>query len=237
MSPAMSAIPRGAEFHERIASSWGARYARGGCRRRLELFCAILDRSLTAGQYWLDLGCGSGALTKELIKRGANVVAVDASPAMLAAATESVDATMTSMVQFRQGDAQDLSWAEAGAFDGVLCSSVIEYVDDEDEVLRQIGRVLSHDGLLIASIPPRGSAVRMIQKCLRRFMKPLGVNRYGYLDVSRFEIDPRAAPTWFAKAGMRVERVSPFDPAAPNFVLTLVRPALLVYEARKFESR
>jgi hypothetical protein len=78
--------------------------------------------------------------------------------------------------------------------------------------------------------------VRVIQKFLRRCMGPLGVNRYRYLDVSRFEIDPHTATAWFAKGGMRVERVSPFDPAAPDILLTVVRPALLVYEARKFEN-
>ncbi len=38
------------------------------------------------GERVLDLGCGDGALTEKIAARGANVVGVDASPAMIAAA-------------------------------------------------------------------------------------------------------------------------------------------------------
>jgi ubiquinone/menaquinone biosynthesis C-methylase UbiE len=229
-------IPRGAEFHERIAGNWAASYARGGCKHRLELFNSILDRSVMSGQLWLDLGCGSGVLTRELIKRGARVVALDGSPSMLEAALRSVDIAASAQVTFQQGDAQDLSWSEPCAFDGVLCSSVVEYVEDEDELMRQVGRVLKNNGLLIISMPPKRSVVRTVLKVLRRFLKMFGTHRYAYLEVSRFEIDPGVVVGWFRNANMRVDRISGFDPVLPKCLLTIFRPALLVCEARKFEQ-
>ena len=153
----MKTIPKGAEFHERMASDWAMRYARGGHKHRLELFNSILDRSVISGQLWLDLGCGAGVLTRELVRRGARVVALDGSPSMLQEACRSLDPTAYTCVSFQQGDAQDLSWSEACAFDGVLCSSVVEYVENEDEVMRQVSRVLKNNGLLIISMPPKGS--------------------------------------------------------------------------------
>ena len=38
------------------------------------------------GEYILDLGCGDGALTEQLVKSGAQVVGIDTSPDLLAAA-------------------------------------------------------------------------------------------------------------------------------------------------------
>jgi len=228
-------IPRGAEFHERIASSWDARYERGGCRHRLGVFNSILDRSVIPGQCWLDLGCGSGVLTRELVERGAHVVALDGSPSMLRAARSSLDVLSSAPVTFRQGDAQDLSWAEPCAFDGVLCSSVVEYLDDQDKLLHQVSRVLKNDGVLIISVPPKGSLVRTAQKVLRRLLKLVGVQRYAYMEVSRFEIEPRVVVAWLGNANMHVDRISAFDPVLSKYLLTIFRPALLVCEARKFE--
>ncbi len=228
-------LPRGAEFHERIASKWEAGYARGGFKHRLELFNSILDRCVTSGQYWLDLGCGSGILTRELISRGARVLALDGSPSMLQAARRSLEMAAGARVAFQQGDAQDLSWSEPCAFDGVLCSSVVEYLEDEDELMRQVSRVLKNDGLLIISIPPKRSLVRMVQKALRRFVRLLGRDKYAYLEVSRFEVEPSVIVGWLGKANLRVDHVSDFDPVLPKCLLHIFRPALLVCEARKFE--
>src|SRR5919201_1158100 len=41
-----------------------------------------------AGERILDLGCGDGVLTKKLVELGCQVVGVDASPTMIAAAQE-----------------------------------------------------------------------------------------------------------------------------------------------------
>ncbi|MCC6998021.1 MAG: methyltransferase domain-containing protein [Deltaproteobacteria bacterium] len=226
-------IPRGAEFHEQIASNWGAGYAQGSFKQRLELFNSILDRSGVAGQRWLDLGCGSGVLTKELLARGARVVALDGSPSMLEAARRSVDTTASELVAFRQGDVQDLSWSESGAFDGVLCSSVVEYVDAPDELIRQVSRVLKAGGLLIISMPPKRSLIRTWQKVSRFIYGLLGKDRHSYLAVSRFEIDRGAVAGWLRGAGLRLEHVSGFDPILSSRALKLFFPALLVCEARR----
>jgi len=226
------AIPLGAKFHEHLASNWEEKYTRYSFMRRLDLFNTILDHSVQSGQCWLDLGCGSGTLTGELIKRGASVVALDGSPSMLAAARK-IHGKIGSSVSFRQGDAQDLSWSLPGVFDGVLCSSVIEYVEDENELIRQVSRVLKDDGLFIISVPPKKSLVRMFQKLIRTFFKLLGQDKYAYLEVSRFEIAPALVASWLKKANFRLSRISGFDPILPSFLIKIIRPALLICEAKK----
>jgi ubiquinone/menaquinone biosynthesis C-methylase UbiE len=155
---------------------------------------------------------------------------------MLQAAHRSLDTTDCTYVTFQRGDVEDLSWSEPCVFDGVLCSSVVEYAENEDELVRQVSRVLKNDGLLIISIPPKRSLVRAVQKVLRRFLNLFGTNRYAYLEVSRFEIDPGGIVSWLGNANIRLDRISGFDPVLPKCLLTIFRPALLVCEAKKFEQ-
>jgi ubiquinone/menaquinone biosynthesis C-methylase UbiE len=230
-------IPRGAAFHEHIAQDWGAGYARPGFRKRLELFRIILDRSVTRGQLWLDLGCGSGVLSSELLKRGALVVAFDGSPAMLEAAMCALKDVSGAEVEFKEGDAQDLSGFAPGTFDGVLCSSVVEYVDSADELIQSVSRVLKDDGAFIVSLPPTYSLVRTVQKVMRRGLGLFGVERYSYLDVSRFEVQPESVKSWLGKADIRLDRVTQFDSVLPDIMLGIIRPSLLVCEARKSGRR
>ena len=50
----------------------------------------LLDQSLERGGTVLELGCGSGPLTRELVRGGHRVIATDASPAMLDLARDTV---------------------------------------------------------------------------------------------------------------------------------------------------
>lgn len=223
-------IPRGAEFHEHIASQWAAGYARGSFKRRLAVFNSILDCSVVAGQRWLDLGCGAGVLTAELVKRGAQVVALDGSPTMLEAAQHSVP---QQSARFIQGNVQSLLWSEDAAFDGVLCSSVIEYVDDPNQLLREISRILKDGGSLIISMPPQRSLLRILQKIVRQILTPFGIDKFAYLSVSTFEVNPNSVVGWLGQFNLHKVRISSFDPVLPDYLLKIFRPALLIYEAKK----
>ncbi|PRY18139.1 class I SAM-dependent methyltransferase [Kineococcus rhizosphaerae] len=85
----------------------------------------------------LDVGCGPGALTSELVARlGAGAVAaVDPSPGFVAAA-----ATRLPGVDVRQAGAQALPFAD-GEFDLVLAQLVVAFVPDPVAGLREMARV------------------------------------------------------------------------------------------------
>jgi ubiquinone/menaquinone biosynthesis C-methylase UbiE len=231
----VGALAPGARFHEAIARSWSAGYRRGNFKRRLAVFAAILDRRVQRGDEWLDLGCGSGVLTAELAQRGAEVVALDGAPSMLQAARQAAFPD-GAQVQFRLGDATALSWCATPRFDGVLCSSVIEYVRDGEALLTEASRVLKDGGTLVISVPPRGSVLRSAQRIARRALRRFGKDAYAYLDVSVFEVEPRALPAMFERAGLRLERVTPFDALLPRPLLSVFRPSLLICEARKAKA-
>ncbi len=84
------------------------------------------------GRRVLDAGCGTGALAVEAARRGAEVVAIDLSPTLVALARERVvdsAADVANRIDFKAGDMLD---ASLGRFDhAVAMDSLIHYrVDD-----------------------------------------------------------------------------------------------------------
>src|SRR5215470_2729678 len=77
---------------------------------------------------WLDVGCGNGAFTEELIGRcaPATVTAIDPSDDQLAYARTRPGVSMT---DFRVGDAQNLSFAD-NSFDIAAMALVISFLPD-----------------------------------------------------------------------------------------------------------
>lgn len=101
-----------------------------------------------AGRRILDAGCGSGPLSAALRDRGADVTGIDASAGML------------SLARRRLGDDAALHVADLsdplpfadGAFDDVVSSLVLHYLEDWGPTLAEIRRVLKPGGRLIASV-------------------------------------------------------------------------------------
>jgi ubiquinone/menaquinone biosynthesis C-methylase UbiE len=230
-------MPAGARFHDEMAAQWSAGYERPGFRRRLDRFRTILTQNVLVGESWLDLGCGSGVLTAELLALGADVVAVDASPAMLAAARETVRVPSGQLVRWIQTDATDLKGIPSSSVDGVLCSSVIEYVYEPGSVLSECARVLRDGGKLIVSVPAKGSMVRLGQQMIRRLAKLTGRDIFRYLEVSRLELQPQALRSRLLQAGFRVISTVGFDPILPAVFIRVIPPSLLIAEARKGSGR
>jgi magnesium-protoporphyrin O-methyltransferase len=73
----------------------------------------------------LDAGCGTGALAVEAAKRGADVVAIDLSPTLVALAAERLPQELKSKIRFVSGDMLN---PDLGTFDHVVAmDSLIHY--------------------------------------------------------------------------------------------------------------
>lgn len=223
----------GVSFHDMIAKDWTAGYQRASFRKRLDVFDELLRLSVKPGQRWLDLGCGSGVLTRRLVDLGARVVAVDGSAAMLNHAKEANADASEAVLEFVESDVQNLSWAASESFDGVLCSSVVEYLNDPSLAFGEASRVLRRGGAFIFSIPPTGSAVRLTQKIGRALARLVGRDLFAYLAVSKYEMHPTVIPTIMAEHNFMLASVTEFDPLLPREMLRFLRPTLLIAEATK----
>jgi 2-polyprenyl-3-methyl-5-hydroxy-6-metoxy-1,4-benzoquinol methylase len=66
-------------YHESLAAGWTDRYASGGFKRRAAFFTEeVLPRLAPTGE-WLDVGCGSGVVSRLLAGAGARVLGLDGS--------------------------------------------------------------------------------------------------------------------------------------------------------------
>lgn len=105
------------------------------------------------GRRTLDLGCGEGRLSRDLKALGHEVVGVDGSETMLAAAREA-DAEL----ELHHADAAALPFP-AGAFDLMVAFMSLQDVDDADGAIREAARVLEPGGrLCLAVVHPLNSA-------------------------------------------------------------------------------
>lgn len=83
----------------------------------------------------LDVGAGTGALTGELLRRGAEVVAAEPSPQFCAALRERFPS-----LEVVQAPAEQLPFAE-GSFDAALAQLVVAFMRDAPAAVAEMGRV------------------------------------------------------------------------------------------------
>jgi ubiquinone/menaquinone biosynthesis C-methylase UbiE len=110
-----------------------------------ELILELAGR--VAGLRVLDVGCGDAALAVALAQRGARVTGVDVDPNMLAAGRARVAANGVA-ADLRQGDIRTLPFAD-DSFDIVLAVTVLCFVDDAAQAVREMTRVLNPGGRLV----------------------------------------------------------------------------------------
>lgn len=101
-----------------------------------------------AGQSVLDVGCGPGALTGELVRRlgPAAVSAVDPTESFVTAAQERYP-----MVDVRRAAAEELPFAD-NAFDAALAQLVVHFMVDPVAGLTEMARVTRSGGTVAACV-------------------------------------------------------------------------------------
>jgi SAM-dependent methyltransferase len=105
---------------------------------------AALDPS--AGERWLDLGTGTGAVAVRAARAGALVTAVDFSPTMIETARR-LAATQGDAIEFEVADAEDLQYAD-GTFDVVSSAHGVVFAPDHVAAARELARVCRPGGRL-----------------------------------------------------------------------------------------
>jgi ubiquinone/menaquinone biosynthesis C-methylase UbiE len=93
-----------------------------------------------AGDRVLDVGAGTGALTGELVRRGAEVAAAEPSPAFVRALRRRFPG-----VDVREAGAEELPWPDE-SFGVALAQLVVSFMSDAPAGLREMRRVLRPDG-------------------------------------------------------------------------------------------
>lgn len=124
------------EAYERYMGRWSRQVA----ERFLDWLAPPRDAA------WLDLGCGTGALSQAILARCAprSLIGIDASAGFIAHARAT---TADPRARFEVGDAQKLPLAD-GAVDVAASALVLNFVPDRQAALRELARVVKAGGRL-----------------------------------------------------------------------------------------
>lgn len=138
----------------------------GRDRMRATLLAQLPDN--LAGLRVLDAGCGTGALAIEAARRGAEVVAIDLSPTLVALAEERMPKDLAGSVTFLSGDMLD---PRLGMFDHVVgMDSLIHYeMPDMIDMLARLA-AMSRRGVHVTFAPftPALGAMHLVGKLFPR---------------------------------------------------------------------
>jgi len=187
------------EAWDRLADRWHSSYTEFGDSNRQYLIDPTLFRILgeVKGKRILDAGCGNGYLCRLLSKKDAEVVGVDISKKFIEIA-ESIEKKEPMGVEYYVGSICDLSMFKDGVFDAIVSNIVLCDLQDIEQALKELHRVLTVGGKLVFSImhpcfssPPVCGWVRKPMDSDRKedwlYWK---VDRY--LDRSQEEAPPKA---------------------------------------------
>lgn len=112
----------------------------------------VNEMKLPQGSRILDLGCGPGLLSFDLAKRGYRGIGLDAAPAMIQRCRlRAVAEGISDLWQYQVGDVEALPFQDA-SFDVAICAGVIEYLPNDENMLREVARVLKSRGRFILSV-------------------------------------------------------------------------------------
>lgn len=205
--------------HENLAGQWEGKYRKRSFAVRERLIESCLDGFDLNGKKWLDAGCGTGRLSRLLAEKGALVHGVDAATSMLAAAKDAAQATgFKDNPSFQHVETIESLPFENDAFDGILCSSVIEYVEKPSCCLAEMYRALKPGGLLLLTAPNRFSLVRRGLVGVFRISRALGRPWPRYLEVSKHEYSREKIQKSLEEHGFEVFYIAAFGGPTPPWL-------------------
>jgi SAM-dependent methyltransferase len=187
------------DAYEQYVGRWSRLVARD--------FLGWLD--CAAGLRWLDVGCGTGALSAAILERCAPeaLTGIDPSAGFLAAARARI---ADSRARFEQGDGQALPLAD-GALDVAVSGLVLNFVADPGAMLREMRRVLRPGGTVALYVWDYAGEMQLM-RCFWDAAAALDPTARELDEGVRFPIcRPDALATLFRDAGLEAVATGPID--------------------------
>jgi 2-polyprenyl-3-methyl-5-hydroxy-6-metoxy-1,4-benzoquinol methylase len=136
---------------------WDAHaYAKGNLQQEKVSLVMLAESGIDLyAKKFLDVGCGTGNISKKLLALGAlEVLGVDASPAMIAYAKEHYEQT-TSNLEFKQSLIEQFETDKK--YDCAVSFNCLHWVKDKPEAFKKISKSLAHKGEFLGNILSRSN--------------------------------------------------------------------------------
>jgi len=150
-------------------------------RTRKNLVLSILKKN-----NWrvLNIGCGSGVMSKELSQKGYNLVELDISKKMIKEAIKkSKQSKIKNMPLFLVGDIENLCFSDS-QFEEIICLGTLQLVNDK-KAIKEMYRVLKPGGTIIVAVPTK----MIISSFLKWIISPLKPLIYMVMKKERIVIN------------------------------------------------
>jgi SAM-dependent methyltransferase len=170
-----------------------------------------------SGERILDVGCGDGTLSLKIIDRGAEVVGVDSSPELVAAAR-------AAGVYAELIDAADMAFDRS--FDAAFSNAALHWMLDKDRVAAAIFRALRLGGRFAGEMGGEGNLARLrealdAELVIRGYVPPVEHSNW-YPSPEEFAAVYEAAG--FERIDARlIERPTPLEHGIAQWVTTFRR--------------
>ncbi len=126
------------------------------------------------GETILDLGCGTGHLTRQIQSTGAEVIGLDASPSMIKQAQENFPE-----ISFTVGDAAKLIFNEP--FDAIFSNATLHWILNQNDLLSGVYHSLKPGGRFVAEMGGKGNVEQMLSATRKVLLK------HGYYKQANIE--------------------------------------------------
>lgn len=154
------------------------------------------------GERILDIGCGTGQLTAEIARAGAQVIGLDSSQDMLSEAKRNYPE-----LSFVFGDAAAFDFPDP--FDAVFSNAVLHWVKDADGAVASVARALRPGGRFVAEFGGK-SNIASVQAALRAVLGPSADEQSPWYYPSIGEYAPI-----LERHGLELRNASLFDRPTP----------------------
>lgn len=124
-------------------------YERFTDNKRLKFIESCLQQGIPAQGRVLDVGCGNGVISRHLGQFGYDVLGIDISQKTIDVARSK---NKLPNVRFEAISAEALK-AQGQQYDAVICSEVLEHLDQPGILLETIAAALKPEGMLIVTVP------------------------------------------------------------------------------------
>jgi SAM-dependent methyltransferase len=164
---------------------------------------------VASGSRWLDVGCGTGALSKAILQETApgRVTGIDRSEGYITYVQKQIQ---DARARFEVGDAQALP-DDPGSYDAVVSGLMLNFVPQPDQAVSEMRRVAKSDGIVAAYLWDYAGEMQL----MRHFWDAAAALDPQAIDLDegrRFPLcQPKPLAELFQSAGLRNVEVCAID--------------------------